>query len=107
MPWQNTPDKRQRDAQVYGPEYRRNRDTACRRAGGRCEGCHHRHPRLQCDHKNNTGDGPPDHSLTNLQMLCVGPGSCQCHEKKTAREGGGYRAGKKHDDPPLQTRTQW
>lgn len=104
MPWANTPADRARDATVYGPEYRRNRNAARRRANGRCEGCHHQHPRLQCDHRNHTGHGPPDHSLGNLQMLCVGEGSCKCHERKTADEGSGYR---QPADPPAQPRTRW
>jgi hypothetical protein len=106
MPWQKTAADRQRDAQVYGPQYRRNRDAARRRAGGRCEGCGHKHTRLQCDHKQNTGGGPPDHSLANLQMLCAGEGSCKCHERKTAGEGGGFRSGKPRDPAPQQ-RTRW
>jgi hypothetical protein len=106
MPWPTDPEKRQRDARVYNAEYRRNREAAKRRAGGRCEQCHHKHPRLQCDHIRNVGNGPPDHSLGNLAMLCVGHGSCKCHERKTAQEGGGYRAGGR-EDPPVQARTQW
>jgi hypothetical protein len=108
MPWRNSPEDRARSSAVYqDPEYKRNRKLAAERANGRCEGCHHRHPRLQCDHRRNTGNGPPDHSLANLQMLCAGGGSCRCHEKKTAQEGGGYRNRKPHDDPPLQQRTTW
>jgi hypothetical protein len=108
VPWRNGPEDRARDAVTYGPEYRRNRAAAKRRANGRCEGCHHAHLRLQCDHIQNTAAlGRPDHSLGNLQMLCTGPGSCQCHEKKTAREGGGWRQAKTAADPPHQARTQW
>jgi len=107
MPWTKSAADRQRDAQVYGPQYRANRAKARRRAGGRCEGCGHRHPRLQCDHKRNTGTGPPDHSLANLQMLCAGEGSCKCHERKTASEGGGFRSGKASRDPAVQQRTAW
>jgi hypothetical protein len=108
MPWDNSPDARRRSDATYGPEYRRNRDTARRRAAGRCEGCHHRHTRLQCDHiRNNAAGSTPDHSLGNLQMLCTGPGSCQCHEKKTATEGGGYRAPKAAADPECTPKTVW
>lgn len=106
MPWDKTPADRERDARNYGPEYRRNREVVMRRAGGRCEQCHHRHSRLQCDHIKNIGDGPPDHSPGAMQALCVGPGSCKCHEKKTAGEGGGYRA-KAKADPAVETRTRW
>lgn len=104
MPWANTPDDRARNARVYGAEYKRNRLLARRRAGGRCEGCHHPHTRLECDHIHNTGHGPPDHSLGNLQMLCKGPGTCQCHERKTAGEG---NAGRGASDPPCTPRTNW
>jgi hypothetical protein len=105
--WAKTPDDRRRDAQTYGsPEYRRNRDAARRRAGGRCEQCQHRHTTLQCDHIRNVAGGPPDHSLGNLRMLCAGEGSCKCHEKKTATEGRGFRAPRRADPPP-QPRTRW
>jgi hypothetical protein len=108
MPWQKTAADRARDAATYGsPEYRRNRDAARRRANGRCEGCGHRHGRLQCDHKQNTGTGKPDHSAGNLQMLCAGDGSCKCHERKTATEGGGFRASRGDRDPAPQQRTAW
>ncbi|HEY6278993.1 MAG TPA: hypothetical protein VIX86_21995 [Streptosporangiaceae bacterium] len=106
MPWRNDPDARARSAATYGsPAYRQARDRARRRAGGRCEGCGHKHTRLQCDHIRNTGTGPPDHSLANLQMLCMGEGSCRCHERKTATEGGGFR--KTAADPAVQPRTTW
>jgi hypothetical protein len=110
MPWRNTPDTRARDAKVYGPEYRANRELARRRADGRCEGCHHKHARLQCDHVVNTAStGTPDHSAGNLQMLCAGPGSCRCHERKTAQEGGGWRNGSTRvmADPDCAPRTRW
>jgi hypothetical protein len=108
MPWRNDPDARRQSAATYGdPEYLRNRAAARRRAGGSCEQCGHRHPRLQCDHKvNAAASGRPDHSLGNLQMLCAGDGSCKCHEKKTAGEGGGYRNRKKQD-PQCAPRTNW
>lgn len=112
MPWDKTREDRQRDAKVYGsPEYKRNRAAARRRAGGRCEQCHHRHPKLQCDHITPTTKGGT-HNLENLQILCAGDGSCKCHERKTAQEGGGFRqAGNRGNttekDPPLQARTKW
>jgi hypothetical protein len=107
MPWQNTPDDRRRsDATYASPEYVRNRAAARRRAGGYCEQCRHRHPRLQCDHVVNAAStGKPDHSLANLQMLCVGDGSCKCHEKKTSQEG---NAGRRQSHDPLpEPRTRW
>jgi hypothetical protein len=111
MPWTKTPEDRHRDAAIYGsPEYRRNRAVARRRSGGRCEGCGHKHTRLECDHIRNAAAGDtPDHSLGNLRMLCVGPGSCKCHEKKTAQEGndGRTRSGRQQRDPPAQQRTHW
>ena len=114
MAWRKTPEDRRRDQEVYGcAEYKRARAAAKRRANGRCEGCKHPHSRLQCDHiVPAAAAGRPDHSLGNLQMLCVGEGSCKCHEKKTAQEGGGYRA--KHGqhqqparDPRPRPRTDW
>lgn len=110
MPWDKTRADRQRDAKVYGnPEYKRNRAAARRRANGRCEQCHHPHDRLQCDHDTPVSKGGT-HNLDNLRMLCTGPGTCKCHEKKTAQEGGGYRQAANNSsnaDPPLQARTKW
>jgi hypothetical protein len=106
MPWQNDPEARRRSAEVYSdPEYLANRKAARKRAGGRCEQCGHRHGRLQCDHGVPVSQGG-GHALTNLKMLCAGPGSCHCHEQKTAQEGGGYRA-RKTGDPEPKPRTQW
>lgn len=108
MPWANDADARRRSNETYGdPEYLRNRAAARRRAGGYCEGCRHRHPRLQCDHKVNAAStGKPDHSLGNLQMLCVGDGSCKCHEAKTATEGG-WNNRRSGTDPQCTPRTKW
>jgi 5-methylcytosine-specific restriction endonuclease McrA len=111
MPWSTDPEKRRRDARVYGAEYRRNRDAVIRRAAGVCEGCHHRHSRLQCDHIIPVSKGGT-HSVTNLRALCAGPGSCKCHERKTAQEGGGYRqpgnrGTRPAADPPHRPVTQW
>ena len=108
MPWQKTRADRQRDAQVYGPEYKRNRAIARRRANGYCEQCDHRHNRLECDHRHPaSATGRPDHSLAKLRMLCTGPGSCKCHERKTATEGGGYRSSGQRQaaDPEPRRRT--
>lgn len=107
MPWSADPEKRRADARNYGtPEYRRAREAARRRAGGCCEQCGHRHARLQCDHRIPVSQGG-GHSLANLRMLCAGPGSCRCHEKKTAQEGGGYRSSGRAADPDCTPRTLW
>ena len=105
MTWHKTPEDRQRDAATYGTaEYRRNREAARRRAGGTCEGCSHRHPRLEFDAAIPVRQGG-DHSQGNGRMLCKGPGTCQCHDRKTAREGGGYR--RAASDPAPAVRTKW
>lgn len=107
MPWSSDPAKRRQDAKNYGsPEYQRNREAAKRRAAGRCEQCQHRHARLQCDHKIPITQGG-NHSLANLQILCVGDGSCQCHERKTAQEGGGFRSRSRAADPEPRQPTRW
>lgn len=107
MPWQDTPEKRRRDAETYGSaEYRRNREAARRRAGGRCEQCGCRHARLQCDHivpKSQGGGNSPG----NLQMLCTREGGgCGCHEAKTYAQRGGSRS-RARADPPCTPRTKW
>lgn len=108
MPWDSSPEKRRRDSQVYGdPEYKRNRAVRKRQAGGRCEQCRHPHGRLQCDHAIPVTQGGT-HALANLRMLCAGQGTCRCHEKKTAQEGGGYRSGNAAEgDPEPRPRTAW
>jgi 5-methylcytosine-specific restriction endonuclease McrA len=109
MPWQKTPEDRRRDQAIYGsPEYKRNREAAKRRAGGRCEVCQHPHTRLQADHIIPVSQGG-GHSLANLRMSCTGPGTCQCHDKKTATEGGGYRnpGRSRHADPQPRRSTLW
>lgn len=108
MTWKKTRADRQADARNYGPDYRRNREIARRRANGVCEGCHHRHAKLECDHiipRSQGGSHHPD----NLRMLCKGPGTCQCHEQKTAQEGGGYRQRGRGStqDPAPRPRTVW
>jgi 5-methylcytosine-specific restriction endonuclease McrA len=109
MPWQNDPEKRRRDARVYGPEYKRNRAIAWRRADGRCEwlidGRRCRSAdRCEVDHiVPTTQGGGPGHE--NLRVLCK-----PHHNAKTAQEGGGYRSrrGKSGEgDPPVQERTKW
>ncbi len=109
MPWKKTPADRQRDNAAYGAEYRRNRDIARRRANGVCEGCHHRHRRLECDHivpKSVTGKA--DNSPGNLRMLCAGDDSCGCHQAKTLTEGSGWRGrGKSSGNPRPTPRTDW
>lgn len=107
MPWDNSREKRAADAKVYGtPEYRRNREAARKRANGHCEVCHHRHSRLEFDARTPVSQGG-DHGLDNGRMICKGPGTCQCHDRKTAQEGGGYRRTNAPPDPPLQGRTSW
>lgn len=107
MPWDRTPaSRRQADAEFYAdPRYRASRALARRRAGGRCEECGHRHDRLQCDHiiPHSQGGG---HELANLMMRCAGEGTCKCHEKKTAQEGGGFRkpGGDSQPRPPRPRR---
>ncbi len=113
MPWENSPEKRARDAKTYGdPEYKRNRLLAIRRAGGKCEemlDSGHRcgsQSRVQVDHIIPvTHDGT--HHLDNLRVLCK-----RCHDKKTAQEGGGYRKNggrrnRREADPVLTARTKW
>jgi 5-methylcytosine-specific restriction endonuclease McrA len=107
MTWRKTPESRRHDQATYGgAEYKRNREAARRRAGGRCEGCEHPHTRLQCDHVIPVSQGG-GHQLANLAMLCAGPASCTCHERKTATEGGGYRSRGRGNDPSPTPRTQW
>jgi 5-methylcytosine-specific restriction endonuclease McrA len=103
--WRKTPQDRQRDAKVYGPEYRLNRAAVMRAAAGRCAECHHRHARLQCDHVIPVTQGG-SHAVSNLRAVCVGDGSCRCHERKTAGEGRGYRAnsGSNSDGEPGRKR---
>jgi 5-methylcytosine-specific restriction endonuclease McrA len=104
MPWDKSPEDRRRDTAVYGhPEYRRNRAAALRRAGGRCELCGRRDKPLQTDHVIPVTEGGT-HVLTNLQVLCSGPGSC--HAAKSGREG--RRASAKGSaDPEPRPRTAW
>lgn len=113
MPWDNSPEKRARDAKTYDAEYRKNRAIAKRRANGRCEyledgrRCGSR-DRVQCDHIIPVTQGGTHH-LDNLRILCA-----RHHRQKTAQEGRGYRANRnrrfgrrREEDPPLAARTQW
>ena len=107
MPWEDSRD-RAGDAAFYGdPVYLRNKAAVKRRAAGRCEKCHHRHP-TQCDHVIPRSRGG-SHAVENLQMLCAGQGTCKCHEAKTASEGGGFRLGSSRTprDPKPRPRTSW
>jgi len=116
--WRKTAADRQRDNATYGTEYRRAREIVRRNANGYCAGCGHKHPKLECDHIVPTSQGGT-HAVSNLRMLCKGSFSCQCHEKKTATEGGrrgNGRGGRRdpqptsritYDDPPHTPRTQW
>lgn len=107
MPWQNDPEKRARDARVYGnPVYQRNRRAALARAGRRCEQPVEGRPcrstdRVQVDHVTPVSQGG-GHDLENLQVLCH-----RHHMIKTAQEGGGYRSAAAVGDPPLTGRTAW
>lgn len=106
--WQKTPEDRAAENSFYSdPLYLANKKLARQRANGRCEDCGHRH-KTQCDHviPRTQGGG---HALGNLMMRCVGEGTCKCHERKTAQEGGGYRASRNSTpkDPPPRPRTQW
>ena len=109
MPWDNSPAKRARDAEVYGSvEYRRNKAIVRKRSGGRCEvlaggrACGSR-DRVQCDHIVPVSQGGTHH-VENLRSICF-----PCHSKKTAREGGGYRrtGQRPKRDPALTPRTKW
>ena len=99
MPWSNDRESHRQAAITYGPEYRAARKLAAQRSGGRCERCGKR-GRLTCDHIIPRSQGG-SHSLANLQMLCPA-----CHGRKTATEGGGYRA-RTAADPEPQPRTAW
>ena len=107
MPWDKTPDSRKADNAFYGdPVYKANRAAARKRANRRCEGCGHRHARLQCDHVIPHSKGG-SHALANLKMLCP-----DCHGRKTATEGGGYRNPASRGnpvprDPEPTPRTRW
>lgn len=111
MPWDNTPEKRKRDAENYGPEYRANRKLAMRRAGGACEviedgrRCGSK-DRVQVDHIIPLSQHGTHH-LDNLRAICR-----RHHQQKSAQEGKGYRASgrrarKRESDPVLTTRTKW
>lgn len=100
MPWPTDREsKRRSDATYSSPEYVRNRAAVRRQADGRCAECGHRHARLQCDHVIPVSQGGT-HAVANLRMTCTGPGTCRCHERKTATEGGGYRNPKPADPDP-------
>jgi 5-methylcytosine-specific restriction endonuclease McrA len=115
MPWDNSPEKRRRDAKVYGdPIYRRNRAFVLRQAGGRCQctgecgrhegDCGRRDRPLQTDHiiPVSEGGGP---GAGNLRAVCSGKDSC--HAAITAQQGGGYRAHNRRADPEPRRSTQW
>lgn len=110
MPWDNSPEKRERDKRVYGdPQYKANRKLALKRADGRCEEITGGRPcgsrdRVQVDHVIPVSQGGTHH-LDNLRALCK-----PCHDRKTAQEGKGYRRGgrkRREADPVLTPRTKW
>jgi 5-methylcytosine-specific restriction endonuclease McrA len=106
VPWDNSPEKRARDAKTYGdPEYKRNRAIVRRRSGGRCEMLVSGRPcgsrdRVQCDHIRPKSQGGGN-GLENLRDLCHAH-----HAAKTAAESGATRRAPRRD-PVLQQRTRW
>jgi HNH endonuclease len=108
LPWDSSREKRERDRQVYNAEYRRNAATCKRQASGYCSGCQHKHHRLEADHIIPVAQGGT-HAESNLQAMCKGPGTCNCHGRKTAQEGGGGRnhAGQQPADPAPRPVTRW
>jgi len=110
MAWKKTAaDRKAEDAFYNDPTYRRNKAIVKRRANGRCQGCNHRHDRLECDHIIPRVKGGT-HALENLMMRCAGDGTCKCHEAKTATEGRGFRANggdRAPRDPKPKPRTNW
>jgi hypothetical protein len=103
MPWQNDPAKRKRDAQVYGPAWKRARDACLRAASWHCE---IRTPGVcigaasEADHIDGA-ENDPRHQ--RLRAAC-GP----CHKRITAQQGGGYRSGNRTPpDPEPRPRTDW
>jgi 5-methylcytosine-specific restriction endonuclease McrA len=110
MPWKNTPETRAAsDATYHDSEYVRNAAIVLEQAGGRygkCSACRRRGRRLQVDHTIPVSQGGT-HDLANLRALCSGPASC--HARKTALEGGGYRAAQntRPADPAPRPTTTW
>ena len=99
--WQNTPEKRRRDSQVYGADWRRARAKALERAGRRCEQCRSGMS-LSVDHIVPVSQGGT-HDQGNLMVLCR-----TCHAAKTATEGGGWRTSRTQQaNPAPRPRTKW
>lgn len=99
MPWDNSPEARQRQARTYNSEYRRNSRTAKQRAGYRCENCGSAR-NIETNHIIRPEHGGT-HDLSNLQVLCA-----DCHGKITAQQGGGFRSARIADPDPAP-RTAW
>jgi 5-methylcytosine-specific restriction enzyme A len=97
--WDNSPEKRRRDAQVYGAEWRAKRLAALKRANFRCEirlpGC--QGSASEVDHIDQARNDP---NHDRLRAACK-----SCHAKVTAQQGGGYR--KPVNPPPKPPRTSW
>ncbi len=99
MTWTKTQADRQRDSQVYGPEWRKARAAQLRRQP--C--CELRYPDIcrgratEVDHV--LGAGTDKHH-NFLRSVC-GP----CHRHRTATEQGGRRNGQ--SDPPPRPATIW
>lgn len=104
MPWDHSPQARAREGKTYqDPEYQRNRKVALRRAAGTCQQCRHKHTSLEVDHINGATAG---HNLANLQVLCRGQGTCDCHGSKTGIEGAASRKAQRTDPTPTP-KTRW
>ncbi|MGH2843603.1 MAG: HNH endonuclease [Solirubrobacteraceae bacterium] len=98
MTWKKSREDRRRDGQVYGAEWRRQRQRALERDGHRCTQCGSR-MHLTVDHIVPVSQGG-SHDLSNLATLCE-----TCHHSKTGRQHGyGSQPPK---DPPATPRTRW
>ena len=100
MPWR---DSDRGTSDTYDQRYRHNRREALRLAHWRCqlrlEGCIG--SATQCDHITPVSQGGT-HEITNLRAVCT-----PCHKKKTATEGGGFRARQQREDPAPRPSTTW
>jgi 5-methylcytosine-specific restriction endonuclease McrA len=85
MPWQNSPEDRQRSNATYGADWRRARRRAMERAAWKCqirmEGC--QGAATQVDHITPVSQGG-GHDLANLRAART-----SCHGKVTAAQGEG------------------
>ena len=101
--WQNTPEKRAKDAKVYGPAWRKARERQLERDGRICQ---LRYPGI-CTYRATEVDhiygaaNDPDHR--HLRSACS---PCHAHRTATEQSGGAQRA-RRITDPDPQPRTQW